>query len=88
MGCNENAVIILWAVMLLSVWSLLVAASRLVEEASMLVARSLRLLMKGWSKLLAPVKHLQILDTVSDIVVLSEKSVSKIETDQMVSSKV
>ena len=74
--------------MLLSVWSLLVADSRLVEEALMLLARSLRLLMMGWNEPLAPVKYLQILDAVSDIIVLSDKSVSKIETAWMASSKV
>ena len=44
--------------------------------------------MMGQSKLLAPVKCLKILDAVSDIVVLSDKSVSKIETEWMASSKV
>ena len=68
--------------------SLLTVSDRLVEDCQILVTESERLSMVGWRVPLAPIRHSHMSIVVSDIVVLLDKSVSSVETEQMASSRV
>ena len=86
--CDEIATMILWAVPLFSVWSLLALSSKLIEECLMLLTRFSRLLIMRWRVTLAPIKRLLIMVEVSDVIVLSDRSVSRMEMEQIASSSV